>query len=293
MTKGPRPGLERSCGRAVADWVRVAPSSPGLERAAASLSGHAFDPHRHDTYAVGFTTAGVQAFRYRGGLERSLPGQVFVLHPDELHDGRAGTGAGFCYSIAYVDPRLIQDALGAPRRPLPFVRDAVSHDRRLAAVLGPALEDLDRPLEDLERDQIIAELADALVAADPTASRRKMAARHWRAAAMARELLDASVAKGLASAALEAATGLTRYALARHFRACWGTTPYRYLTLRRLDLARALIRRGTGLAEAATASGFADQSHLTRHFRKAYGLPPGRWAALVARPGESKRDSPD
>ena len=42
--------------------------------------------HRHDTYAIGCTLAGVQSFHYRRGLRHSLPGGVLVLHPDEAHD---------------------------------------------------------------------------------------------------------------------------------------------------------------------------------------------------------------
>jgi len=84
------------------------------------------------------------------------------------------------------------------------------------------------------------------------------------------------------SAALEAVTGMTRYAVARDFRACLGTSPYRYLVMRRLDRARALIRSGTPLAEAALRCGFADQSHMTRQFKQAYGLSPGRYAVMAA-----------
>src|SRR5579864_7982621 len=115
MNGGARPRLERSCGGQAADWMRIAPSSPGVERIEAYFAGHGFDPHRHDTYAVGFTLEGVQSFRYRGAAERSLPGHVFVLHPDEVHDGRAGTSAGFHYKILYVEPRAIGDALGEGR----------------------------------------------------------------------------------------------------------------------------------------------------------------------------------
>jgi AraC-like DNA-binding protein len=100
--------------------------------------------------------------------------------------------------------------------------------------------------------------------------------------AAARDFLDGCIGEPVTLSGLEAVTGLSRYALARHFRACLGTSPYRYLVLRRLDRVRALIRSGTPLAEAALSTGFADQSHMTRHFKKAYGLSPGRWARLAA-----------
>ena len=254
---------------------------PGLERIEAFFAGHGFDPHRHDTYAIGFTIQGVQSFRYSGASQHSVPGQVFVLHPDETHDGRAGTSAGFRYRIVYVEPGADARRAGRGALPLPFVREAVSNNPHLAAAIAPALDDLDRPLEELQRDQIVLDLADALAAADPSIARRRLSRPPLACRRRAREMLDANLRTGVASAELEAATGLTRYAVARHFRACLGTSPYRYLVLRRLDRARALIRQGAPLVDAALASGFADQSHMTRHFRKAYGLSPGRWAAAA------------
>ena len=90
------------------------------------FAGRGFAPHRHDTYAIGLTDTGVQAFDYRGATRISTPGEVVVLHPDETHDGRAGTPDGFGYRIVYVAPARIHEAARAIRgRPcaLPFARE--------------------------------------------------------------------------------------------------------------------------------------------------------------------------
>ena len=87
----------------------------------------------------------------------------------------------------------------------------------------------------------------------------------------------------MASEELERVSGLDRFALARHFRAAFGTSPHRFQIGRRLARARAMIARGVSPSETSAATGFADQSHLTRHFVARFGLTPGRWAALSRR----------
>jgi AraC-like DNA-binding protein len=276
--------LERSCGRqpcgpSPRDWLKSAPSRPGLERIEAFFSDHAYDKHRHDTYAVGYTIGGVQSFDYRGVRMDSTAGKLIVLHPDETHDGRAGAAGGFRYRMLYVEPRLIRDALGG-RRSLPFVPDAVSTDSRLMRALRFALADLDSPLDDLAADHAVLSLAEALLALDRSAAARTFSPACAVAVERARQLLDAHLGRIVASAELEAVSGLDRYTLARHFRALLGTSPYRYLVMRRLDRARALMCAGHAISDAAYASGFADQSHMTRQFRQAFGLPPGRWRGV-------------
>jgi AraC-like DNA-binding protein len=67
----------------------------------------------------------------------------------------------------------------------------------------------------------------------------------------------------------------------RGFARLTGLTPHAYIVQRRLDLARLAIRSGTGLADAASAAGFADQSHFHRAFTRRYGLTPGVYAAAM------------
>ena len=82
------------------------------------------------------------------------------------------------------------------------------------------------------------------------------------------------------STELESITGLTRYDLSHQFRIKYGTSPYRYLLMRRLDFARERIHRDRPLVEVACDAGFADQAHFTRAFKSAFGLTPGRYRAL-------------
>jgi AraC-like DNA-binding protein len=104
----------------------------------------------------------------------------------------------------------------------------------------------------------------------------------YRALARARQLLDAETTRVIRSTELEAITALTRYDLARQFRAAFGTSPYRYSLMRRLDSARAQLERNRSLADVALAAGFADQAHLTRKFKAAFGVSPARYRRLEA-----------
>jgi AraC-like DNA-binding protein len=255
----------------------------GVELLRAWFAGEAYAKHRHDTYGICSTDSGIQVFDYRGATRVSRPGQVVVLHPDEVHDGRAGTTDGFGYRIVYVEPAHIAEAvrgIHGRSRALPFVRDPVATNARLARAVHDAFH---TGLAPLAADTIVVDLAEALLAAERWSS-SPATARRVDAAAVdrARRFLDAERTRVVHSAELEAITGLTRYELARQFRLTLGTSPYRYLLGRRLDLARLRMRAGRPLADVAVEAGFADQAHFTRAFKATLGLTPARYRALSA-----------
>ena len=164
-------------------------------------------------------------------------------------------------------------------RALPFCGEPVFDDPALRRVLANAFVDFPQPIEDLALPTLVTSLAEALsrhARALPPATRVSP-----KALGTARDLLH-HVSGSVSAATLEAETGVDRYTLARGFRACFGTSPHRYLIGRRLDRVKAEIARGISLADAAYAAGFADQSHMTRHFKSRFGLTPGRYAALCA-----------
>lgn len=285
-------GLERLCvtGR---DMIRISPSEDGVDRIEARFNGNGFAPHRHDTYAIGLTLAGVQTFSYRGEQRASLPGQIIVIHPDELHDGGAGTERGLRYRMIYIPPEMIAEALQTAGHSavLPFVASPVFSDPDFQRDLIEALEDIDNEMGAFKRDSLLADLAGGLCRhAD---NRKSLAAAvHWSALRQCGEYLRESCAEPVRMKHLERIAHMDRFTLSRQFRTAFGTSPHRYLVMRRLDRVRSALARGRSLAEAAAESGFADQSHMTRHFKRAYGMTPGHWRRLSTSEGHGNGVTP-
>ena len=271
-------GLERLCEGAAANASSPRRPPAGVERIEARFFGDAYARHRHDTYAIGLTLSGVQRFWYRGAERVSRPGQIIVLHPDEVHDGGAGDES------ALQLPHALCRA-GADRRARSTMRRAAvrrrTGDRRPAA-RRRAGRGARRARRAARRTR--ARRSRRPAGARAGAPRRPSGATARRPAArqakIARDYLDAHAARRSLRSNWSARPASTAIALARHFRALYATSPHRYLLMRRLARARALIGAGAPLADIAAATGFADQAHFSRHFKKAYGLPPGRWAAL-------------
>jgi len=272
-------GLERSCGPG--EWVDTTGPVNGVELFRARLRGRPFSRHRHDVYAIGVTEEGVQAFAYRGVVERSLPGQVFVLHPDELHDGRADGSGLFGYRQLYVSPDRIASALptltGRPG-PLPFAAP-VTNDPVLARVVRTAFACAPEPLA---LDALVLQLAEGLHRCSVAGLTGTLRCRvDLPAVERGRDFLRNRLTV-VQSSEVEAVTGLDRYQFARQFRAVYATSPYRYSVMRRLDVARGWLRDARPLAETALEAGFADQAHFTRTFKAAFGMTPGRYVKLCA-----------
>lgn len=247
------------------------------KRFEAVFTGRAFAPHRHDTYTFALTQSGVQSFEYRGARRHSLPGELVILHPDELHDGMAGTDEAFAYRGLNIRPEAFSAALRG--RPLPFIEGGRSTDRAIITLVHALVRDLSTPLDKLAWDTAMVELADRLCELET--GRRPDHVTNTKAVSLACDYILANLEHTISMEQLERISGRSRWSLSRDFSALLGTSPYRYVTLRRLDAARIMIANGGTLADAAYACGFSDQAHLTRQFKSAFGVTPKVWLDLI------------
>jgi AraC-like DNA-binding protein len=89
--------------------------------------------------------------------------------------------------------------------------------------------------------------------------------------------LAADLEASLTLGELARTVGLSTYHAARLFSGTVGLPPHAWRNQLRLQRALASLRAGAAVTAVAAASGFTDQSHFTRHFKRAFGVPPGRW----------------
>jgi AraC-like DNA-binding protein len=244
----------------------------------AHFTEYAYPMHVHDAWTLLIVDDG--AVRYDlDRHERDAPHDtVSLLPPNVPHNGSPATPDGFRKRVVYLDGTHLDDTLIGPAVDGPDLRDPVLRRR-----VGQLHTALGRPGDELEAESRLTLVGEQL----RTRLRPRLATEAPRRdpvlARRLRELLDERVVEGLS---LEEAGRLVQAHpahLVRAFSGAYGIAPHQYLNARRVDRARRLLLAGHGPAEVAALTGFHDQPHLTRHFRKLVGVTPGRYRAGAGR----------
>ena len=270
------------------DWARYAAAGAfGVELLHAHFVRHVYERHSHEGYAIGVTESGVQAFTCRGAAHASATGMVMAFNPDEAHDGHAGVPEGFTYRMLYLPPETVRAVLADARdgRPaaLPFARAPVIRDRVLARSVRALHEALSSGAPRLECDARLRDacLRLAVCHADDRLTLREPPRPSLAALERVREFLHASLADDVATDDLARIAAMSRFHLCRAFARAFGLPPHAYQLQLRLAEAKRQLAAGQPPAEVAAAIGFADQSHLTKRFKGAFGITPGQFVAAA------------
>jgi AraC-like DNA-binding protein len=245
-----------------------------------------FARHSHDEYALGVITGGVLGFDYRGERLRAGSGEINVVVPGEAHTGHPALGESWSYRMFYIEPALMQDIarqLGRDDAQLPFFRAGVIADRPLAARVL-------RLHQDLESQHVCALEVQSRLTVLLAAWTRRHGARTRTAVedfggvpnvSAVRDFLNDCWQQKPTLRQLAQMVELSPYQLLRAFSRRHGLPPHAYLIQRQVREAQRLIERGAPIADAAGGAGFADQSHLNRHFKRICGVTPGQYRNFV------------
>jgi AraC-like DNA-binding protein len=259
--------------------VRIARDLGGLELIEAVHHRPWFPRHSHLTYAIGVVRAGANRFRYRGAFHTAPAGMLCTVTPDEAHSVEPAGDHGFAYWCLYPSIDLVTgaaEAVGGKRPSGTLALPPVVEDAEAASLLCAVFEAEAAIAPRMAREtRLLALLSHVLVrhATAPVVANEKPASAC--ALARARDILVACSSENLGLVQLAAMVGLNPFALARGFNRAYGLPPHAWLIQERVRRAQACLRAGISLARVAAEVGFADQSHLCRHFKRIVGVTPG------------------
>jgi len=239
--------------------------------------GHVFPRHAHAGWSLGVVWAGSGRFRCAGAVHTGLTGTITVLHPGEVHDSWVHPEHGLDYSVIDLpEPAvamLVDDGHGTPSFP-----SRVIDDEPCATALRAA-HHLRRSGDTLTADSVFTMALERLFRRHSRCLRPDPRPGASTMVEHVRRHLDDHAARDVTLAELAGLAAVSVPTLVRRYRAEVGMAPHAYLISRRVEIARAALLAGAAVATAAAAAGFADQSHLHRHFTRLVGVTPGRFRA--------------
>lgn len=254
----------------------------GVEAVLADTA-HEFGRHTHDQFGIGVILRGAQKSLSGRGIVEAEAGDIITVNPGEVHDGMPIGENGRAWRILYFNPAVLADPIidltngAADNAELsyPAMRDPVS-----AARLSSLFRAMTDPLgghSEIEARETLLLLLSRLI----DHGKGKLQRGAPKGVERARARIDDDPSAPLSLTELAGIGGVSQFQLVRGFSKVTGLTPHAYLVQRRLQRARKLIAKGTALADAALAAGFADQSHMTRLFVRTYGMSPGLYASAM------------
>ena len=252
--------------------------TPGLDLLTATFTEQVFPRHTHDHFVIGINLDGVQGFERTGAEHVAPAGSIVVINPDDVHTGYAATRSPWVYRCFYPSTVALAE-IACDRRSMYF-GDAVINDPEMFATLRAAHLSVERSADALARSSavIVALRAFCRRYASPRIPDAKIpsaAGRMDRVRTMLLDRLDENVTlEELAQSA-----GMSPFHLLRSFEQRYGLPPHLYRIQQRIGLARTRLSAGLAIADIAASTGFTDQSHLTRWFKRFVGTTPAAYRA--------------
>ncbi len=256
----------------------------GLSLMHADFTTHEYPLHTHDALVIAVTEQGGSIVKSRGELQDATPSTLFVFNPEEPHGGWMGRSERWRYRSLYLTRRAMDrlaDELGIAQVPY-FTRNFFGDPDLISAFhrMHRALEEGRDVFQ--ERELLVGGFGELFRRHGSGRVRIEEGRRDWTIFHGVHERMRAEHACELRLEDLAAGVGLTSFQLIGLFKRCIGMTPHAYLIQVRLGMACRQLRHSEAIAEVASNVGFYDQSALSRHFKRCYGITPLQFARAAA-----------
>lgn len=252
-----------------------------LEMLKASYSSHAFPKHWHETYVIQVVEHGVNEIILEGKTWIACKNSIVLINPFEVHDGRSRGKAPMTYRCIYPTPDHLQDVLSQmenPKGQTPFFPQSVIQDENLASLILHVHGQSQFGSDSIELQSLVLQMLSELILKH-SHHRVTLRARPVEKTSVrsAREYIQDHFMENITLNQLAKISGLSAFHFLRTFQKTYSLSPHEFLKNVRIERARELLKRGHPITEVAAQTGFYDQSHLNRNFKKILGLTPGQY----------------
>jgi AraC-like DNA-binding protein len=243
---------------------------------------HPYPRHWHDELHLCAYTAGYGYLGYRGAAHLGGAGDFILTPAGEVHSNWVTEPPGVSFRSVYVDLRVLRShAVQVSGRDC--VPDFSSIQLRSPAAQQAFLR-MHRVMEDADsellREELLAACFGVLIA--ECSDLRCPPLRPGREHAVVqrvRRYIEQHSHENISLAELARIARLSAFRLHHVFSQTIGVPPHRYQLQCRINRSKEMLRQSRDLSEVALATGFADQSHFTRHFVRLVGVTPGDFRA--------------
>ncbi len=254
-----------------------------LELLRATYVTHIFPRHAHESYTIGVIAAGAEAFLCRGRMHLAPMGSLVAINPGEVHTGQAVDGQGWTQHIFYLNAALLEGvdpALTVDSPDLPYFPNPVIEDASLAKLILNVHLALEHSAFTLAQESRLTWALAQLIArhAGNRPSLPSLGRAH-QSVKRVQDYLEAHFAENVSLQQLAQIANLSPFHLLRLFRKQVGLPPHAYLMQVRVARAKTRLAAGYTIATVTQETGFVDQSHLTRHFKRIVGVTPGQYVS--------------
>ena len=253
--------------------IRRVPHLDDVQLVHVSDITHDYPRHVHEEYCIAMILKGTETHICRGSSYTAFPGDMLLLNAGEAHSNRS-----VCveYKSIQIHPRSfvrLSHSMSGNNR-TPFFADPVVRDPELFRSFLNLYTTLHGNASPLEQESELASTFELLMREPDDAPVESI---EPSCITRVREHLREHYSENVSLSRLASIANLSPFHLIRVFNHQMGIPPHEYQTQLRVTNAQRLMRAGRSISEAAIETGFFDQSHFTRNFKRITGMTPGTY----------------
>ncbi|HEX5153648.1 MAG TPA: AraC family transcriptional regulator [Parafilimonas sp.] len=252
-------------------------------------SNFSYPRHFHEEYLVEIVIKGKNKFYCGGKNVSAQPGNIVLINPGEIHDGTAPKNEMLEYKVFYVDPAVLHELFCEQYKPQNLLsinfRQCLVNDALLFQKINTYFDALQQEHTDnLEASQLYYELMAYIMSRYSTlqSAGEKRSPYYQSNLETLKEYINDNIGDKLLLKDLSRVSAISPFHLLRIFTCNTGITLHKYITVKRIERSKQMLRNKHQIGDISYTLGFSDQSHFTRHFKKMVGTTPAEFQRSFA-----------